>query len=460
MTAAPANKEGPGKRGSAAVGSWGSRIVWGSDGAGIVENTGWLVAERLMDLSLRFFVGAWLVRYLGPNDFGVYAYVISVVALFAVPSTLGLDSVVVRELSRSGRRSGFVLGTALALRVAAAVASITLLALVVWSIESDLRTRTAIVVLSLSLLFQSANIIDLWFQSQMSSRYVVWARGIVTLIFASTQMALILAGAPLLAFVGLLVLQSILTAAGLVYAYVRVANPSRWTARLDVARAILRESWPLLISGASIAIYMRIDQVMLGRMVGAEAVGIYGAAAKLAELWYFLPAALATSAYPKMVARRESDPCGSMAASMQALYDSVALVSYLIIIPVAVTSPWLIRLVFGEAFTGSTPILRIHIWALLFVAIGVVRSKWMVAEERTKPAMFTSVIGAIMNVGANALLIPRFEGIGAAWSTLASYAVAAYLTSALWAPLRPTFIQQTRSLLVPLRLNALRARIS
>ena len=52
---------------------------------------------------------------------------------------------------------------------------------------------------------------------------------------------------------------------------------------------LLVESWPLLLSGISIMVYMKIDQIMLGQILGDESVGIYSAALRISEIWYFIP---------------------------------------------------------------------------------------------------------------------------------------------------------------------------
>src|SRR5664280_1236230 len=60
-------------------------------------------------------------------------------------------------------------------------------------------------------------------------------------------------------------------------------------ARVTTMRRLLVCSWSMLVSGPAIMIYMRIDQVMLEKMVGRREVGIYSAALRLSELWYVIP---------------------------------------------------------------------------------------------------------------------------------------------------------------------------
>ena len=55
---------------------------------------------------------------------------------------------------------------------------------------------------------------------------------------------------------------------------------------------LLSDAAPLLLASVTTMAYLKVDQVMLGEWCGTEAVGVYAAAARLSELWYFVPAAI------------------------------------------------------------------------------------------------------------------------------------------------------------------------
>ena len=410
------------------------------------------MVERLVDMTIRFFVGAWLVRYLGPDQYGVYSYALSFVVLFGALSSLGLDNIAVRDLSKDKPDAGAILATVLALRLAAAVGTIGLLAVTIFSLEDDGLTRVAVLIAAGQLLFHPAHVFDLWFQSQVQSKYVVWTRSVVTVLFSGSQIVFILAGLPLTAFIVLILVQAALTALGLFICF-RLAGPGplRWRPRLATARAMMRDAWPLIIAGVSISVYMRIDQVMIGEMIGLAEVGIYGAAVKVSEIWYFIPTVIAASVFPKIVQLRQDAHPTTYKARMQTLYDGMALLSYGVIGVITVLAAPIIEVLFGPDFGASAAILQVHIWALLFVALGVARAKWLVAENLTLFSMVATVLGAVVNVGLNVLLIPSYAGLGAAWATLFSYTVAAYLSCLLLKPMRPVFAQLTASLFAPVR---------
>ena len=418
----------------------------------IGENTTWLMLGRIFELSLRFFVGAWVIRYLGPEQFGVYSYALSFVAIFVDIAALGLDQIVVRDLARGTSPPGEVLATAFSLRAWAAVVTFGLVVLASAIVDTESSTRMAVLIAAGQLFFNPANVFDLWFQARLRSRYVVVIRGAVTLLIAAAQIACIVAGLPLLAFLVLALIHSALTGAGMLFSF-RIAGPEtiHWRRSGKLAIAMLRDAWPLALSALSVSVYMRIDQVMLGLMVGIDAVGVYGAAVKVSEVWYFVPTALAMSAFPGIVQMRLSASLDVYHGRLQALCDAMAAYSYLVILVMTLGAPLFIDVLFGRTFDASVAVLRVHIWSLIFVSLGLVYSRWLVAEERAIFSMVSAVLGAIANVGLNVVLIPSYGALGAAWATLISYAISAYLSALLFRPLRPMFVRMSKALVVPLR---------
>jgi len=420
----------------------------------VSRNVTWIMLQRSVELAVRFFVGAWLVRYLGPEQFGIYNYAISFTALFAEIASLGLDQIVVRDLARRQRPHGEILATAMALRLLAGLVAVGIIYGVTAISESDPRIQYAVFMLAGQLLINPAMVLELWFQAQVNSKYVVGIRTAVTLLVATLQVIFILAGLRFEAFVWLLLLQAVLTAGGLVLLF-GVVGPGRthWRTVPRVAANMLREAWPLLIAGMSIAIYMRIDQVMLEKFVGIQAVGIYGAAVKVSELWYAVPTAVAISAFPGIVTMRVSLSADTYRQRLQALYDALALYSYAVILFVWIFAPQLVLILFGPAFVESAAVLRVHVASLLFVSLGVVYVRWLTAESLMFFSMISTLVGVAVNVALNFVLIPSLGAEGAAWATLISYAAATFLAPLAIRQLRPALVQLSAALLAPLRVH-------
>jgi PST family polysaccharide transporter len=420
----------------------------------IIANVGWLFFDRILALLVGFFVGAWVARYLGPAQYGLYNYATAFNALFMPIAALGLQNIVIRELVRQPQEKEEILGTVFALKLIAGLLAFGLIVTVAYLLHpDDVFTRLLIAIIAGGDFFKTlSDTVSYWFRAQVLSKYIVWSANIALAMIVVIKINLILSQSPLIAFAWVLLAQTIFFMLVItVFYHLSGQKIIDWRANFATARRLLRDSWPLIFAGLAVVIYMKIDQLMLGNMIGNEALGIYSVAVRLSELWYFLPVVLASSVFPAIVRSREKQTAQIYRERLQFFYDIMALVAYAIVIPFAILAPSLVILVFGSAYAEAGPILTIHIWAFIFVSLGVARSQWLIAENMTRFAMVATIVGAIVNVGMNLILIPSYGGMGAAWATLASYAVSAYFSSIFINNSTPVFYQLSLSLFAPFR---------
>jgi polysaccharide transporter, PST family len=217
---------------------------------------------------------------------------------------------------------------------------------------------------------------------------------------------------------------------------------------------LLKDSWPVGVAGLAILVYVKIDQVMLGQMTSNEETGLYSAAVTLSELWYFIPVAIANTAYP-VVVDSPGTTLEERRRRMQRVYDAMAAIGVLIAGATTLCAEPVVRALYGQQYSRASHMLVVHVWSLPFVALGTARARFLVAEQLTVFAMLAAFLGAATNVLLNVWLIPPLGGLGAAWATLASYALAGYASSGLSREAWPHFVMQSKALLFFLRPRAL-----
>lgn len=430
------------------------RLVTGPQFQAIVGNAGWLMGDRVLRMGVGLVVSVWLARYLGPELLGTYRYSLAVVAMLSYVADLGLNGIVVRDLVETEeRQQGRILGTAFVARLVAGVLCMGLAVGVMWQLRpEDTLTQVVVFILSFQLLTRAFDVFDLWFQSEVQSRYAVIAKNTAFLFVAALKVGFILLDASLIAFAVLVVVEMTAGAIGMVLFY-RKLGPSirEWTARVSDFVSLLKRSWPLILSGFGAIVYLKVDQVMLGELASERAVGIYAVAAQLSEVWYFFPAAIVSSVFPALLEQKAQNE-ERYNERMQQLYDGLALSAFALAIPTTFLADAVIDLVYGAEFSGAGAILAVHIWACLFIFMRKALSKWIIAEDLYIFSMITHGVGALANVGLNFFLIPSMEGYGAAIATVISYATASYLALFLdrrtWGAAR----MMTLAILAPVRL--------
>ncbi|MCM0592908.1 MAG: flippase [Gloeotrichia echinulata DEX184] len=416
----------------------------------IITNTAWLVADRILRMGGNLIVGVWVARYLGVEQYGLFNYAYALVALFSPIATLGLDNVVIRYIIREPSAKEKILGTTFGLKFIGGVLALLLGTGTIFLLtEHQPLTVSLVAIFSATSIFQAFDTVDFWFQSQVQSKYTVVAKNTSFILTSLLKIYLITVKAPLLAFAYATLAEVGLSALGLVISY-QCKNSSflfwRWS--FSLAKSLVQESLPLIFSAFAMFVNLKIDQVMLGQMVGKDAVGIYSAASRISELWYFIPAAIISSSAPAIHAAKKEGNENLYYGRLKKITHILMLVSVAIAVPMTFLSGIIITTLFGNAYAEAGTILSIHIWSSFFIFLGYSSGIWFVAEELTHLAFIRQMIGAIFNVLLNLLLIPAYSGLGAAIATVISYAFSSFLANAAHPQTKKLFMLQLKSILL------------
>jgi PST family polysaccharide transporter len=409
----------------------------------VVENTGWQMTPKLLRVVVGLLVGVWVARYLGPKRFGTLNFAIAFAALFFPVAELGLPSIVVRDLVRHPDRRSEILSSAIVLRLAGAAVSIALIVLGSLLLRpGDMGSLAMTLAVGLSFIAQAWDIIDYDYQARMRPAPITITRSASLLTFSAVKVTLILAHAPLICFAIAITGEATMTA--VVFRHLagnlRLTAATRWQ-MLD----LLSSSWPLAISALSVILYMQIDQVMLGQMVGDRAVGIFSAAVRVSQSWFFVPMAVVAAAAPALTAAHQTSE-RDYHRQLLTVVRSLHWMGITAAVLLSGFSREIVRFLYGASYHEAAAVLAIHAWAGIFATLGVSSGAWFVNAGLLRLRMINTAVGAVVNCLLNLYAIPRFGVVGAAVSTLVSYGVAGFLMNAVDRRSRPLFSMQIRSL--------------
>jgi polysaccharide transporter, PST family len=419
----------------------------------ILSNTSWIVMERAIRLGVGFFVGVWVARYLGPAQFGVLSFGIAWVALFATFGKLGLEGIVVRDIVAHRESENEILGTATLLHLVGAlvvvVVSVGLYGLFYgWTNTTQL---TIIALIAIAQIFLTAEVIDWWFRSRVEWKFAFRARIAAFALSTGVKVVLLLTNFGVEWFAAVVLVDAAFMSLFLYFEWRRHGERSlRWTATGERAKRLLSDSWPAILSGLAIMVYMRIDQIMIGSMLTDADVGIYSVAVRLSEVWYVIPMAVTQSVMPSVVAARQAQN-GSYEQRLTWLIALLFWGSLLVAIIVSMIAPVLITALFGPEYRQAGEVLRIHFWAGVFVALGLGISQWFLAENLLKVNLYRTLAGAGANIFLNLWLIPLLGILGAAVATIVSYFVSAYLSTSFFPSGRPAWHIINNGIFYPIR---------
>lgn len=386
------------------------------------RNSAWLVSERVLRLLSGLVVSTWIARHLGPGDFGLLAYAMALVALATPIVSMGLDGVLVRALVREPAASGGLIGTAMAIRAAGAIAAIAITLGAAASVLALPPTQSSVLTpLALATLCMMADPVDSLMQSTMRNRVSVAVRLLALVAAIGLRIHLLLSDAGVVAFAWAQAAESGLVAMGMAAMLLRSGIRPSFSWRQ--AASLLRLSAPLALTGLLIAAYSRLDQLLLAHLASERELGLYSAALRIAELWYFLPTAAITAAFPLLVRSGEGS-AGAFQQNCQRLFDLASAGAMSICAVVCLLASPLSALLYGDGYAGSAPLLAILAWNGWLVALGIASGAYATASARTSLPLVAACSGALVGLSLNLLLVPRHGSIGTAVASVAAQTAA------------------------------------
>lgn len=388
----------------------------------ILANTGWLCGDKILQMGVGLLVGVWVARYLGAEQLGQYGYASAFVVLFLAFATLGLNSIVPREIVRDPSSKEEIMGTAFILFLFSGLVTALITSAAIFLLRPhDSLMHWLVGILAAGMIFQAFNTIELYFQSMLQSKYIVYAQNGAFIIISFSKIVLVLNHASLIVFVSLGLAETILRAVGLVIAY-RLNGQSMkgWRWNTLRAKSLLNFSWPLIFSSIFTLVNMQIDKVMIGEISGSIQVGLFSVASRFTEMLYFLPVAVGFSVAPALIKERAANVF-SYHVKLQKTYNLMTVFAIAVAVPMTFLSKVLINILYGSAYSGSAHMLAIHIWSALFVFHTSIRSRSLIIEGKQKFVLFYAFFAMISNVIFNYILIPKYGGVGASYASLLSW---------------------------------------
>lgn len=415
--------------------------------AKVVSNLVWAVGGKVVTLSGNLLVGIFVARYLGPEQYGLMNYVISYVTIFQVFASLGLDSIEIREEARAGSDRDVLIGTAFRLKLIASLITMILIAATTIFAKTDSYTQIMIIVYSLSIVFNTMSVCRNYFTSIIWNEYVVKTEITRTLLGVAIKVILLLLHASLTWFILAVLLDVFMLGSGYALSYNRkIAKISLWRWDTQTAKFLLRESFPMMLSGTAVVIYTRINQVMIGLMLDNASVGQYSIATSFVDVCIFVPTILSQTISPVLVRKYEQDR-EKYKAKMYAFYNLTFWICFLFAIFVNAISYPLIRYTYGTMYLAAVPVLQVLIIKMIGEALAQTSGQAIIIEQIQKYAVIRNVAGCVVCIGLNLYLIPRYGIMGAAVSSAITAVVPGYLAHLLIPAYYDIFKMQTRTIL-------------
>jgi O-antigen/teichoic acid export membrane protein len=361
----------------------------------------------------------FVIRYLGPTQYGTLAFVSATVTLFSALVSLPQHGLIVRELANVGENDrSSAISSAFALRLIGAPLLIicSLIAVIVLGHTGSIVLFT---------LFAATAYLASPFQTIRSELEFDSKFGIVSSIdfftsAASTgvKLLLIFFNAPLIGFAAITLFDAalqILIYLSLKSDKTKILNIKK--IRKSTTVEYFKSGIPLILSGIAIAIFTRTDVIFITKMLDETHAGIYSAGIRVVEATFFLPSIIMSVSFPK-IARLYYQDKKKYETEISKYILAITLIGIFVSTVVSASSWYVIPLLLGDTYVAATKIINITIWSIIIVGLNSAINTILTLERATKVSFYMSIIGAVTNILLNYILIPIYGISGAAIATI------------------------------------------
>ncbi len=412
----------------------------------VLVNTTLLVYDKLFILANSIFVGSLIIRYLGPEKYGEFSYLVIVVSISQVFVQLGLGNVVIKKLNQQEISDSIILGSALALRIISS--SIGVICLLIFSLTLEVESRIYLTIMASKLIFDASEVINLFFQSKVKNIRIIFSNNIVIIFGAMFKLYFIYNHFPVISFVWLFLFESILM--GILYFFSYYFSPYflKWEFNFDVARQLLKESSPLLLTTIFIILLSRGSLLIIKHYLSTTQFAFYSTAQMISDSLNILPMVIYSVSLPNLQRMK------NISSRLYHL-NLIRLMSFSFYGAVFISllfssfSGYLINLLFGVNYNDSTVVLQVLVFNLIPVTIAIVQSLWFNIENKNHLLLYQTIIGGLLNFVLGVLLINGFGIVGGALSVILSQFVGLIVVNFLLAP--KIFKLQLQAVLFPFK---------
>jgi len=410
------------------------------------RNSLWMIIEQILRMATGVFIGIWIARYLGPAQFGIFSYVIIIASILSMTAKLGLDGLIVRELINHPEKKDNYIATFFWLKLSWGLfIAITLIAAT--PLYQNSINHLYIYIIAISLVFQSTEIVEVYFQSKVLAKFTAICKIGQLLLSSLIKVCLILTNKDLSWFIGIILFDQLSLSALLIYSYKKTEN-KRFPLNnfdTDIIKKIIKETLPLFLSSIVILLHLRIDQILIGAMIGNHEVGIYAASIRLSEISYGILAIIIASLYPAILNARNTNT-HTYHSRLKKMHTFIILSSVAVAVPVIAFGEYFVVFLYGDSYAFASELLKIHIWTGIFIALGISSRQWYITEHLPKLEFFRASTGLITSILLIFAFKPIFGIIGIAYAIMISHIISGFAFDALNRKTRFLFITKVTSL--------------
>ena len=381
------------------------------------RNISFTFIEKFITSIVGGLISIYFINYLGPDKYGVFTYLSSLVYLFGILTFPGVNGIIIKHISQ-GKNSSYLISASFYLSLFTSLFAFIIMLLFINYKDSSLMMFA--IFSSLTIFNTISSVFKSYFNGMQQIDLLVKINLIIFFIMNSMKLLAIYLQYDFLFFFQLTVLETLLQILLFGYFFFKGNNLIINKKIFRILKIIIIESFPLFLTSLVIILYVRIDQVMIEYFIGFEQLGQYSASVRLVDMVYMFSPILLTSLYP-FISKQYKQNKDLYTQYVKNFIYLFSFMSMPIVFFTLLYGDELINLIFSDKFDNASLILKVLILSTPFVFWNSLLYKVLIIENMMKINFYSSLASLFVNVILNYFLIPMYGAVGASIATVISY---------------------------------------
>jgi O-antigen/teichoic acid export membrane protein len=409
----------------------------------IITNFSWIFGGSIFRSLSGLLVYILIARFLGPADYGLLQFYISIHFILLSLESIAHSNVVQNMYVNTPEQKNAISGSTFIILLASTVVITLGVFLDYFAIDRN-RELLILVVLVSSLIFRSINPISYWYTAELRASRTIIAQSLGLLVSYILSIIFCILHKNIYYFAFAYSFQFFVTfLIHLIFYKNDGFTPRSWTFDKALAKNILKYSFPFLFSTTLFYVQSRLNMFFIKGLLTETDLGIYAAANQLSEPWKYVPSALVSSLLPKIIHHTKN----YNKTFLERIFAFQFLTALIICLGTILCSDFFVTLLFSNKYAASIPILKILIWTNIFNFWFITQQTIDVETKTQKYMAYRLVIGLPLTSLAAYWFTKNYGISGAAYSAIISYFYYGFFSNILFKANHDILKIQLKSLL-------------
>ncbi|MBL7074514.1 flippase [candidate division KSB1 bacterium] len=384
----------------------------------VAKNSLILLTAQIFARFIGFVVVVLLTRYLGTGQYGKYTFAFAFVFLFNPLFDLGITPLLTREVAKDKAAAERFLGNAIVLKVILALFTYLVLFLIINLLRTSAINRQLVYLASVCIILRvNTDSFIAIFRAFERMQYEALVMALGKVIESIAVLVAIYFRFSIVNIMLMIMFSDILILFVALFVLLKKFVKPQFAVNTYQLKRLIKGGLPFALTGIFVMIYFKIDSVMLSKMKGDEAVGLYNSAYNLIFALMVFSGSLVTAIFPFVAENFLKNKNIAVNAGINGVKYSLVL-ALPVAIGVTFVADQIIHFLYTPDYLPAATTLRIIIWVLPLMFVTNIFGHLLGAIDKQRIVFYIAVVNAAINILLNFILIPKFSHNGAALATV------------------------------------------